>query len=253
MPRTPTDYSETHFYKIVCRDTNIENMYIGHTVNFTKKKNHHKSICNKENCKNHNQYVYQFIRENGGWNNFQMVLINIECCKNKLEALKREREYIEINKVSLNHYPPMITDEERRVRITKYNEENKEYQYYQKKIYYEIHQDEIKQRRAQNHHLNKDEINRKQREYIKENGHKYKKTNQIYYNNNKESLLKQKQEYYKLNRDKILQDKKTYHIEHKEHRNNYNKMYYREKREKYWIGKGKKLIVLVVQVSDIQT
>ena len=45
MPRVPIDYSQTHFYKIVCRNTDIKDCYVGHTTDFTKRKNRHKSDC----------------------------------------------------------------------------------------------------------------------------------------------------------------------------------------------------------------
>ena len=38
MPRLPVDYSNTYFYKIVCRDVSIPDMYVGHTTNFSKRK-----------------------------------------------------------------------------------------------------------------------------------------------------------------------------------------------------------------------
>ena len=36
MPRKPIDYSKTHFYKIVCNDTEIKPVYVGHTTDFTR-------------------------------------------------------------------------------------------------------------------------------------------------------------------------------------------------------------------------
>ena len=38
------DYSNTYFYKIVCKDTNDLSMYIGHTTNFTKRKTDIKQV-----------------------------------------------------------------------------------------------------------------------------------------------------------------------------------------------------------------
>jgi hypothetical protein len=35
MPKKPIDYSKTHFYKIVCNDTNIKPCYVGHTTEET--------------------------------------------------------------------------------------------------------------------------------------------------------------------------------------------------------------------------
>ena len=36
------DYSNTYFYKIVCKDLNVTDCYVGHTLNFTKRKCTHK-------------------------------------------------------------------------------------------------------------------------------------------------------------------------------------------------------------------
>ena len=66
MPRKAIDYRNTYFYKIVCKDINITGCYVGHTTDFTKRKYQHKTVCNNENIKGHNIYLYQFIRGNGG-------------------------------------------------------------------------------------------------------------------------------------------------------------------------------------------
>jgi predicted GIY-YIG superfamily endonuclease len=54
MPIKIIDYTKTIFYKIVCNDLNIKECYIGHTTNFRKRKNHHKTVCNNENNKGYN-------------------------------------------------------------------------------------------------------------------------------------------------------------------------------------------------------
>ena len=75
--------------------------------------------------------AYQFIRENGGWDNWQMVLINTGNCEYSLEAKKRERENIENLNASLNRVRPFITTEEAREKkkenAIKYYKENKEH------------------------------------------------------------------------------------------------------------------------------
>ena len=69
MPKTAIDYSKTVMYKIVCRDPNIKEIYVGHTVNFIKRKSRHHGSCNCESDKAYNLKIYQCIRANGGWNN----------------------------------------------------------------------------------------------------------------------------------------------------------------------------------------
>lgn len=113
MPKTNIDYSETFFYKIVCKDLNIKNCYVGHTTNFIKRHYNHKRDCCKETQKNYNAYVYKFIRENGGWENWDMILIEKTSCDNLLEACKKERQFIEELKANLNVWIPSRTSKER--------------------------------------------------------------------------------------------------------------------------------------------
>ena len=78
MPRKDIDYSNTIIYRIVCKDTSITDCYVGHTTNFINRKNGHKTKCNNEKDKNYNLNVYQFIRDNGNWENWDMI--EIERC-----------------------------------------------------------------------------------------------------------------------------------------------------------------------------
>ena len=102
MPLKEINYDETHFYRIVCRDLNVKDCYVGHTTDFYSRKCRHKSNCNNTNQEHYKLYVYEFIRENGGWENWDMILIKTEKCNNELEARARERYYIEMFKFSLN-------------------------------------------------------------------------------------------------------------------------------------------------------
>ena len=137
MPKSPINCENTHFYKIVCRDTKVQDTYVGHSTNFTKRKYKHKDHCNNPNTRNYNFRLYQFIRDNGGWDNFDMILINTEKCENSLEARKREREYIEQFGASLNIVRPFITSKEEND-LKKQSYENKKEHYLQKKKdYYE--------------------------------------------------------------------------------------------------------------------
>jgi predicted GIY-YIG superfamily endonuclease len=66
MPRLPINYTNTHFYKIVCKDTSITDCYVGHTTDFKSRKTKHKHCCMNENNKKYYIYVYKFMRDNGG-------------------------------------------------------------------------------------------------------------------------------------------------------------------------------------------
>ena len=52
--------------------------------------------------KSHNLNAYKFIRENGGWDNFDMILIEQVKCENSLVALRIERKYVEDLNAMLN-------------------------------------------------------------------------------------------------------------------------------------------------------
>ena len=53
MPRLPIDYSRTIIYKLVHKDDLDDvNIYVGHTTDFTKRKNRHKVSCNLQMIKN---------------------------------------------------------------------------------------------------------------------------------------------------------------------------------------------------------
>ena len=102
MPKKDIDYSKTVMYKIVCLDLSITDAYIGHTTDFIVRKNCHKSCCTNENNKSYNIYVYQFLRNNGGWNNFQMIEIEKYPCNDSNEAGARERYWYEQLNSTLN-------------------------------------------------------------------------------------------------------------------------------------------------------
>lgn len=107
MPKNEIDYSNTIIYKIVCNDATITDLYVGHTTNFIQRKSHHKSACN--NLKN-NLRLYKKIRENGGWDNWNMVEIDNFNCKNSNEAKTKEQEYYELLNAKLNSIPPKTND-----------------------------------------------------------------------------------------------------------------------------------------------
>ena len=87
MPKVNVDYSNTIIYKLACNDETIKDIYVGHTTNFTQRKYAHKINCNNEKSSNYKLKVYEFIRNNGGWKNWEMIEICSINCKNKLEFI----------------------------------------------------------------------------------------------------------------------------------------------------------------------
>ena len=94
MPRLPIDYSKAQIYRVVCKNPKITDCFIGSTTNLTHmRSNHHRD--SKQEHPKLNQNLYKFIRENGGWSNFQLILIESYSCSVKEELMMKLREYIE--------------------------------------------------------------------------------------------------------------------------------------------------------------
>jgi hypothetical protein len=130
MPRKDIDYSKTVMYKIVSNDLNINDCYVGSTTDFTKRKCGHKSICANINSTMYNFKVYKFIRDNGDWQNWSMILIEMYPCTTHLESLQRERYWCEHLNATLNSLVPSRSHKEytfdHKEQIKQYTFDNKE-------------------------------------------------------------------------------------------------------------------------------
>ena len=85
-----------YVYEIVSKDKNITKVYIGSTWDMTNRKTCHKSNCNNKNNKDYNYPLYCFIRENGGWDNWDMNQIVWDMCLDKTELNRQEQFYIDL-------------------------------------------------------------------------------------------------------------------------------------------------------------
>jgi hypothetical protein len=106
MPKCEIDYSNTIIYKITCIDTKITDVYIGHTTNFVQRKHAHKGSCVNEKAPNYKCKLYETIRNNGGWNNWKMEIVNFFNCKDHNEARQKEQEYFVLLNATLNSVEP---------------------------------------------------------------------------------------------------------------------------------------------------
>lgn len=174
MPRKNINYDNTYFYKLCCKDLNIKKIYIGHTTNWDNRKNQHKKSCINPNSKEYNQYKYKFIRDNGNWNNWEMILIEKRKCNDKLDAEKIERQYIETFHAELNKNIP-----------TKLKMLGK-VEYY--KQYWEENENKIKEYKKEYNKENENKIKEYKKEYYKENENKLKEQHKHYYEINKEKF-----------------------------------------------------------------
>jgi hypothetical protein len=79
--------------------------YVGSTIEFDNRMIKHKNRCNNEKDKNYHLKVYQYIRENGGWNDVEIIIIETNKC-DKCEALDLETKFMLSFDADLNsRYP----------------------------------------------------------------------------------------------------------------------------------------------------
>ena len=107
MPKVDIDYSNTIFYKIYCKDSAIDDLYIGHTTNFVQRKHAHKQGCTNNKSSSYNCKLYQTMRDNMGWDNWTMEIIAFHNCDNLYAAKKLEQSYFEDYKATLNSIEPL--------------------------------------------------------------------------------------------------------------------------------------------------
>ena len=79
-------------------------MYIGHTTEFTKRKHQHKIRCCNPNNPKHHYKVYNFIRDNGHWDNWDMILIDTLNCESKLDAFEKGKRILRRTKTIIKHF-----------------------------------------------------------------------------------------------------------------------------------------------------
>ena len=158
-------------YKIYCKDENIKDCYIGSTNNLNIRKTNHKTVSNNPNSDRYNLKLYTFIRANGGWENFDFIILEqFETIIKKNDLLKIEGQYIKNNNTTLNC---IITGRTKKEWI----EENKE---------------KMKKYNKQYNEENKTKILEYKKKYQQENREKYKEYNKQYYEENKEQLSEKK-------------------------------------------------------------
>ena len=203
MPKTSTDYSHTIIYKICCKDISIHDIYVGHTTNFVQRKNQHKTCCCNINSKKYNQYVYEFIRNVGGFDNWSMIQIEERDCKNKRDAEAIEHYWISTLNAKLNSNKPYAMCKE-------------EPQLY-KKCWYEENKQEILEKAKDHYGENKEQKLEYQKQYAEEN---------------KEQIKEYQQDYREKNNEKLNEQKKIYRSEHKEEASHANKAWKEANKEK---------------------
>jgi len=194
------DYSKGKLYKI-CSDID-EHFYIGSTCDsLSGRMKSHRYSCNTKNA---NNKVYKYIRENGGFDNWKIILIR-ECpCENKEQLLKHEddevRKYIKTN-LCLNTNNVVLDVEEHKQSISEYH-----------KQYRIDNADKLKQQRKEYKEANKDIIKQNGIEYREKNNEIIKEKKRLAYHANKERINAERKLKYEANKDEILRKKREKYL-----------------------------------------
>ena len=98
--------SLNYIYKISCKDQAITDIYIGSTNDIKQRELNHKTICNNDHSPAYNTRIYRYIRENGGWGNWTVIVLEEFYCKSRMDKTQKERIYIEQFKSTLNQVIP---------------------------------------------------------------------------------------------------------------------------------------------------
>ena len=170
-------------YLIKHKTCDDKKVYVGSTNNLKKRINIHRHDCNNEKRKNYNYKLYQYLRENGGFNQYEFIILECYVCNFKHELLCKEDDYIKMYPNNLNQLRAYLTRQE-------YKKKNIE----QKKIYYEEHKKLINEYQKKWREQHKNKIF----EYAKKYREEYKKEiyekNKKYRENNKEKLNEKSKE-----------------------------------------------------------
>jgi hypothetical protein len=86
-----------YIYQITCKDLKISDNYIGKTDCLKSREYSHYNACKDSDLK-----VYKIMRENGGWNNWQMKILNHYYCKDEYDVRQIEQKYIDFYKSNMN-------------------------------------------------------------------------------------------------------------------------------------------------------
>ena len=233
-----TDY--VSFYKFVCKDNDIKFTYVGHTTNFASRKSCHKHDCNTINRKNYNYKLYIFMREHGGFENWNMIEIESRLVKDKRDAERIEQELLEQQDFKLNMIKAYITKNEIQKQQSNYRVENKEDLRAKREIYSRNNRKELLEKSRKYYAENKEIRTEKARIFYAENKEKEAIRHVKYYTENQESIKLRRVE----NREKTAERNKIYRAKNKEKEAERHAKYYAENKEKVkiYLDKNKEII-----------
>lgn len=188
-------------YKLVSRDVNITELYVGSTCSFRARKCAHKKSCNNENDKSYKYNIYQYIRANGGWDTFDMIQVEEFKHDTKQELHARERYWIEELKASLNKFIPTRT-------MSEWYQDNKEAILEYQKHHYQTNKEAITAYKKQYNQNNKEAITEWYKHYRQVNKEYISDVKKQYWQNNKKVIAEKHKQYQQNNKEAIEETRK---------------------------------------------
>jgi predicted Mrr-cat superfamily restriction endonuclease len=181
-----------YIYKIICKDENVLDFYVGSTTSVRHRKYQHKSNCNNEN-KSYNFKIYQSIRENGGWENWDLKVIEeISNCSKVQAHIREEQLRVELQ-ATLNSNK-VIIEMDRKEYKKEWSSQNADKLKEQKKEYYQQNKEKIDLQNKKYQIQNKEKVDLQKKEYYQLNANKIKEQVKEYYDSNKEKIKDYKKE-----------------------------------------------------------
>ena len=151
--------------KVQIYDETIRDHYIGSTCRPDKRFSQHRSTCNNPDDIHYNLKVYQHIRANGGFEEWQISVLEIHTLTKK-DAHIHERWLIELYESALNTQVPSRTH-------TEYYASHREEKRAHDQAYRSTCREEINAKQRERQAANRESVNAYQRAYRSANREKY--------------------------------------------------------------------------------
>lgn len=187
MPRKQ-DFTQSVIYHIRCIETK-RIIYVGSTTQFSVRKAKHKYKCNTKSSKDYNYPIYSYIRDSGGFDNFEVIPVIFLKLENKTQLAIEEQKEMDKYSDLKNKCKSHRTEEQKREQMRKLN-----------KKYREENSDKIKR------------VHKEYRENNREHLHEY---NKVYRENNREKVNEKMRKYREKNADKLAEYTKAYNEKHR--------------------------------------
>jgi len=209
MARKPNFGNCTIYHIRAINTTQV--LYVGSTTDFKKRRRAHKS-----DCKNGTSPIYMYIREQGGFELFEIVAVSVLQLADALEL--RMEEQLEMDKYTsiLNMVNAYTSNEDRHEQQKVYKELNKATLTEKKKVYYQLNKATITEQNKVYKELNKDEIKATNKVYRQKNNEKLKEKDKTRYQKNKAAIKEKRKVRDQINKAAIKEIRQIYYQKNKE-------------------------------------